>query len=152
MTGPHDPCYIANYFIEHSIKRENRFTPMQIQKLVYFSHGWMLGIHHRPLLNKVFEAWRYGPVMPILYYNLSYYGGNPVDNPILAHEKDFDGDESDILEQILDIYGEYNGIRLSRMTHIRGGPWDRTWRKHKRQAIIPNKMIEQYFEGLLEQQ
>jgi uncharacterized phage-associated protein len=152
MTGPHDPCHVANYFIDRGIKREDPFTPMQIQKLVYFSHGWMLGIYNRPLLEKEFEAWRYGPVMPVVYYNLSYYGGDPVDDQILAHVKDFDEDERDILDQVFDVYGEFGGVRLSRMTHVRGGPWDQIWRKHKRQARIPNELIEKYFADIVDQE
>ena len=31
-------------------------TPMQVLKLVYISHGWMLGLHQRPLFEEDVEA------------------------------------------------------------------------------------------------
>ena len=151
MPGPHDPCHIANYFINRGAQESKPFTPMQIQKLIYFSHGWMLGIHGRPLLDEEFEAWRFGPVMPIVYYNLTYYGGDPVGAEILAHAKDLDDAEKDIVDQVFGVYGDFDGIELSRMTHVRGGPWSETWRKHKRQAIIPNKLVHRYFANMAKQ-
>ena len=146
---PHDPCHVANYFINRGKEDSNPFTPLQIQKLAYFSHGWTLGAYHRPLLDREFEAWMHGPVMPVIYHNLSYYGGAPVEKPILAHARDFDGDEDDILNQIYNYYGQFDGVRLSRMTHAKDGPWDQTWRRHKRQAVIPDKVIEKYFKDII---
>ena len=147
----HDPCHVANYFIKRGIDEGRPFTPMQIQKLAFFAHGWMLGIHNRPLLEDEFETWRYGPVMPAIYYNLLYYGGDPVETTIaLTREKEFDEEEQDILEQVFDVYGGFSGIELSKMTHTRGGPWDQVQRKHKRIATIPNKTMKQYFANMAE--
>ena len=147
--GPHDPCHVANYFIERGLEDNKNFTPLQIQKLVYFSHGWMLGVYHRPLLDQSFEAWPYGPVMPVIYHNLSFYGGDTVSSPILARAKGFADDEENITKQVFDVYGDFSGIAMSRMTHVRGGPWDKTWRKHKRPSAIPNDVIEKHFADII---
>ena len=45
----HDPRAIANWFIEQGIKENNPLSHIEVQKLLYFSHGWMLGIHETPL-------------------------------------------------------------------------------------------------------
>ena len=37
---------------------------MQVLKLVYYCHAWMLGLYGRPLIRQPIEAWRYGPVVP----------------------------------------------------------------------------------------
>ena len=144
----HDACHVANYFVERSIREAKELTPLQIQKLTFFAHGWMLGIHHQPLLEGEFEAWTYGPVMPAIYHNLSYYGGDPVTSPILARKTEFSPEETNILNQVYDIYGKYDGLQLSAMSHTPGGPWDRTWRRYNRRAIIPDKWVEQYFAEL----
>ena len=142
----HDPCHVANYFIERSIEEaEKPFTPLQVQKLVFFAHGWVLAFCHQPLLEREFEAWTYGPVMPAIYHNLSYYGGDPVTGPILARATPFEPQELNILAQVYDIYGKFNGLQLSAMSHTPGGPWDRTWRKYNRQAVIPDRLVEQHF-------
>ena len=141
----HDPCHVANYFINRSTEDGKPFTPLQVQKLVFFSHAWILAFYHKPLLEREFEAWGYGPVMPAIYHNLSYYGGGPVAGPILARETPFDTHEENILAQVYDIYGKFDGLQLSAMSHTPGGPWDRTWKKYSRQAVIPDAMIEHYY-------
>lgn len=141
----HDPCHVANYFIKRSIAEDKPFTPLQIQKLVFFAHAWALAFHHQPLLEREFEAWTYGPVMPAIYHNLSYYGGGPVTQPILARETPFDEHEMSILTQVYDIYGKFDGLQLSAMSHTPGGPWDRTWKKYSRQSVIPDDLIERHF-------
>ena len=48
---------IANAFID--IGKQNNatdLTPMKLQKLVYFAHGWNLGATGRPLINEEVEA------------------------------------------------------------------------------------------------
>ena len=141
----HDPCHVANYFIDRSIADGKLFTPLQIQKLVFFAHAWVLAFYHQPLLEREFEAWTYGPVMPAIYHNLSYYGGESVTQRTLARETPFGEGETSILAQVYDMYGKFDGLQLSAMSHTPGGPWDRTWRKYNRQAVIPDDLIERHF-------
>ncbi|HQS97664.1 MAG TPA: DUF4065 domain-containing protein, partial [Novosphingobium sp.] len=49
-------------------------TQMQLQKLVYFSHGWALGLTEQPLTTDGPEAWAYGPVYPDLYDHTKFFG------------------------------------------------------------------------------
>ena len=116
----HDARTVANEFIQHSLKSNTLLTPMQIQKLLFFSQGWMLGLHHAPLIKQDFEAWPYGPVLPVIYHNLSYYKNNPVTQTILAHEEDFSSDATEVIEQVFHKYGFVNGMRLSQITHVAG--------------------------------
>lgn len=46
---------IANEFIDLAAEREEQLTPMKLQKLVYYAHGWWLGLTSQPL------AWRGNP-------------------------------------------------------------------------------------------
>ena len=58
------------------LRREIESTPMHMIKLVYLSHGWMLGLRERSLINEAVEAWRYGPVVPSVYHRFkSFVGG-----------------------------------------------------------------------------
>ena len=128
--GPHDPCHVANYFIEMGVQDNMPITPMKTQKLIFFAHGWMLGIHGRPLLDTGFESWRYGPVMPVVYHRLAYHGGDTIPQPILALPKDFDDDELEIMTQVYELYAPFDDISLSGMTAAKDGPWHRTWKKN----------------------
>ena len=54
-------------------------TTMQLLKLVYIAHGWMLGLYDLPLISDE-VAWLYGPVIPNLYKEIKSYGGGPVES------------------------------------------------------------------------
>jgi uncharacterized phage-associated protein len=60
-TGAHT---VANRFLELAEAEGRSLTPLQLMKLVYIAHGWMLGIHQRPLIKDHIEAWKLGPVIP----------------------------------------------------------------------------------------
>ena len=44
-----------------------------IMKLVYISHGWMLGLYNKSLFKQPVLAWLYGPVVSDIYHGLRKY-------------------------------------------------------------------------------
>ena len=70
---------IANYFLEKAKAEGNSLTPMQVQKLVYFAHGWYLGLFGEPLIKESVQAWSYGPVIPSLYQEFKRFGNQGID-------------------------------------------------------------------------
>ena len=143
----HDAREIANWFIING----DFLTPLQIIKLVYMSHGWMLGLQDRPLFRQDVEAWKYGPVIPDVYHELKIYGNSPVEKPIKGVVKvNLEDIELDLIQQVNRLYGGFSGIRLSQITHADGSPWHQIWMKHKRSAIIPNELIKDYYRNLAE--
>lgn len=45
-----------------------RVSNSVLQKLLYFSQAWSLVIDGRPLFEEELKAWKYGPVVPSVYY------------------------------------------------------------------------------------
>ena len=146
----HDARAVANWLIDKAIKDENPLTPLQIIKLVYFAHGWTLAFFGRSLFRQPVAAWRYGPVIADVYYALKHYRGNPVDHVIPGiPEAEFDAGETDVLEQVYEVYGDFSGLRLSALTHHDGSPWDKTFsRKFRRKPLIDNDLIRSHFKEL----
>ena len=136
----------AEQLLHIARERRKMLTPMQILKLVYISHGWMLGLHHRPLFNENVEVWKYGPVVPGVYRKYKEFRGNPIDNPGKDHKEDMESSKRDVIGQVFDKYATYTGIELSELTHQEGSPWD-TARK-ARMDIIPNDLIQTYYRKL----
>ncbi len=148
---------VANYFIRQSLKTGIELTPMKLIKLSYIAHGFHLGIYSKELLDEAVYAWQYGPVIETLYYKFREYKDCQIDE---LHRDKATGvypmpriDVVPLLEKIWNTYGQYDGITLSAMTHQEGTPWDITWNKvggkNKRSAVIPNDLIEEYYEEKL---
>ena len=131
---------IANYFLELAKEEGTSLTPMKIQKLIYFAHGWRLAIYDKPLINEVVEAWKFGPVIPSIYDEFKKFGSKAITSDAI----EFDEEERDfvipivgeknkkvtsLLDKIWEVYGKYSGVQLSNLTHEKGSPWDKTWGK-----------------------
>lgn len=139
---------VANRFLELADNVDQRLTPMQVLKLVYLAHGWMLGLYHRPLISQRIEAWKYGPVIPSLYDAMRHFKANPVSGPLNANDNILDPDEGDVIEQVFEKYGHLSGGALSKLTHRPGSPWDQVFVEHLAGDEIPNDIIERYYSGL----
>ena len=151
MGAQHTALAVADRIIRFSLEDEAPITPMQVQKLTYFCHAWMLGLGHGPLFQDAVESWQYGPVIRSLYHALKQYGGDRITQRILDTPATFTEQEERIIKVIWRQYGQLDGTRLSRMTHITGSPWEQTYQKDKRSQIIHNHIIRDYYASLVEQ-
>ena len=146
IKGDYDARSVANWFIEKSVNEGSPKTQLQIMKLVYFSHAWMLGIYGRPLLLQTVEAWKYGPVVSELYHDIKSWGSQPVTHPFEDYQNlDFDEDALNILEQVYAIYGPLEAWDLSSLTHIPESPWFDTRVNKFEGATISDELIRDYF-------
>ena len=161
----YSPLTVANTFLDFAEEEGRRLTPLQLQKLVYLSHGWSLAIHHQDLIRYHVEAWKHGPVVPPLYYETRRYGADPVDPPIDVNRNPFlsnndpvqiperDGQNVNVCRFVWNTYGHLTGTQLSELTHKKGTPWYIVWHeeggKDKLGAVIPNPLIQTHYESLL---
>lgn len=147
-AATHDARAIANELIHHGVKAERPCDPLQVIKLTYLCHGWMLGLYRRPMSTQSVLAWRYGPVIPAVYHEVKRYGRNPVRALLRSGDGGFDFQENDLIKQVFDVYGKFSGIDLSMLTHAEGSPWHQIWHREGMNATIPNDLIEKHFVGL----
>ncbi|MEM8985888.1 MAG: type II toxin-antitoxin system antitoxin SocA domain-containing protein [Pseudomonadota bacterium] len=129
-----------------------KFTPMQIIKLAYIAHGWMLGLYRRPLIMDDIEAWQYGPVIRRIYNAVKKYGRDAVEDSISGYTDNI-GDlteDGDTIKQVVKLYGHLNGVELSSLTHQKDTPWDLTWKRYGKNVVIPQDVIQAHFEELAE--
>ena len=160
---PYPAIAIANEFIELS---QGKLSPMKLQKLVYFAHGWYLAFTGKPLIIEPVGAWKFGPVITQLYHELKRYGYNNVEQPVMEfrfengngefHEpRVSDGPDPvengralDLIKQVWDLYGGYTAVKLSNVPHMPGSPWSKTYVDGSKYQVIPNPVIEDYFKSL----
>lgn len=143
---------IANAFLAKAREKGTALTNMQVQKLVYFAHGFNLALRDEPLISDEIKAWNFGPVIPPLYNDLKCYGNGVVQAPIEPEKFPVppaaDLFTSGLVSKIFDLYGHVSGTRLSAATHKEGSPWETVYKQAKFSAI-PNDLIKSYFRGLL---
>lgn len=140
-VGGHDPLRVAQYILW--VLRDAAVTPMQLLKLVYISHGWMLGLYGRPLINSSVEAWQYGPVVPSVYKAYRRFGGGTITEFPSTEPSGFSPSERSVMQQVCEGYGKYTGIQLSALTHRPGTPWEVARRRGG--TVIPDDVIEDFY-------
>ncbi|MFN7924131.1 MAG: DUF4065 domain-containing protein [Bryobacteraceae bacterium] len=142
-----DSTRVAEYILWLAGQSNNPVTPMQLLKLVYICHGWMVGLYSRPLIKDQIEAWQYGPVIPGVYRQYKAYGGSYISE---SPEKPtgFDSAEESIMQQVWKHYGKMSGLQLSSLTHQKRTPWDITWSMRGPGCVISNDLIEQHYKQL----
>lgn len=146
----YSPLNIANKFIELACAAGMPITQMQAQKLTYIAHGINLGYKGTPLLTTPVCAWRYGPVVPVLYNHLKVYGRSPITQSIQvpsAISQEFDPMTEQLLQNVYNVYGKYTAEDLSAFTHREGTPWKQAM--DSRMDIIPDSVIQDYYQKLL---
>lgn len=149
---------VANTILGLAEERGKTVTPMQLIKLCYMCHGWMLGIYGRPLINESVQAWRYGPVVRSVYQEAKKFRDQPVvgrlgQGMFSPNSVPLDEAALDIVTQVYEKYGDLSGISLSSLTHQSESPWHIVWTKNGQiNAVIPNDLIEDHYSKLYKAQ
>ena len=149
MGANHTALDVADLFIRLSHEDEIPVTPMQVQKLTYFGHAWMLGLGHGPLFQDAVESWQYGPVIRAVYHALKRWGSGRIDGDVLREPAHFNETERRIIKSVWQKYGEIDGLDLSRLTHAEGTPWHETFSEGQHSQIIPNHVIRDYYADII---
>jgi uncharacterized phage-associated protein len=155
---------IANEFIGMGLRNNIPITQMKLQKLVYIAHGWNLAIFNEPLINNQIQAWKHGPVIPVLY---NEFRGVGVSN-ITEYATDIRIDEETfnisyivprvpieevnthiLIDKIWKKYGQLSGPQLSNLTHMPNTPWTETYRLNQHNLEIDNEIIRNHYSHLL---
>ncbi|MFF0655354.1 MULTISPECIES: type II toxin-antitoxin system antitoxin SocA domain-containing protein [Micromonospora] len=92
-----------------------RVTAMKLEKLVYYCQGWHLARTGAPLFAEPIEAWREGPVVPLLYRQHRqqlYVSDWPLGNASRLTDA-----QLDCVRWVTREYGKFSAAELSTMTH-----------------------------------
>ena len=125
---------IARYIALSLLTKKMSVSPLKLQKLLYYSQAWSMVFfgRNRQLFADVPQAWVNGPVYPVIYdmwrersmcehLNPSDFGigEDMVDSAFEDTTKtlNLDGDEIQLLEQIVLKYGSKSQNHLIFLTH-----------------------------------
>lgn len=148
---------VASAFVKKGIEEGNFVTQMKLQKMVYFAHGYHLAKFDRPLVAETFEAWKYGPVIPVIYKTYRFYGSGRITDLTLANN----GYENLLDAGVLDekameavnytwqVTKNLSAISLSAWSHTSDAPWAKVYNPNETSTVINNASIREYFKTLL---
>lgn len=153
MVQAYDPVQVAWKVIDIANNNGIRLTHMQLQKLVYIAHGYFLAAFNRQLISEPVTAWKYGPVIPMIYQEFKRFGGAVINPGMTAHSSLLlpPGDEQ-LLCSVIMAYGHLTGVQLSELTHRQDSPWSKVWYNggsHRDNAIISDEIIKDQYQRLL---
>lgn len=156
MSGPVPATLVAREFWKLSKDRTAPATMLHLIKWSYIAHGWSYPCFGRPLISDPVERWTYGPVYRELYGLLKRFGRKRVDEVPRGEieiyykqtnnkELEIDEDQKELVKEIYDAYGKLSGGHLIKLTHKKGGPWDKTrfWNRE-----ISQNVIREYYDNL----
>jgi uncharacterized phage-associated protein len=145
-TMSYSPTTIANYFIQEKAKF-GKLTSMKLIKLVYISYAWYITLKGKenPLTNEKAQAWKYGPVFPSLYKVIKSEGTVEVEKPLPNNREEvITREDANFLDKMWDLYGKYNGVELSAMTHAEKTPWREVYCRNCNSEIPDDLIISHY--------
>ena len=115
---------VANWFLANTSDVNNK----KLQKLVYYAYAWFLALNNESaedisnrLFDNRFEAWVHGAVDPRLYDKYKAFGYKAI-APTVDNSQCFTSDELDVLRQVNEVYGRFNGNELESICH-QEEPW-----------------------------
>ena len=143
-----DAIEVANHFIHRS---GNTKTNLQILKMTYFAHGYMLGWFGKPLVCDRIEAWDWGVVIPSLYERFKRYGSDIILAKTAPPAIAFTAQEMEILDAVWNHFGRYDGYHMVTIAFkdTRGvqTPWAVCHVKGEKRPI-PDHVTKEYYAQL----
>ena len=131
------------------MKEQNKeINHLKLQKILYYIQAWNLALLNEPLFEEDFEAWLHGPVIRKVW---DEYKGHSVLIGELSEQNEninlkFTEDQEDVIEDVIDAYGNKSGYYLESLTH-QEDPWKNA-RKQGENTIIKKEEMKKYYRNL----
>lgn len=143
----YDSLFVASLIARLCKERNFHYNNTKIQKLLYCCYGSVLAAYNERLCNEYPRAWQYGPVFPKVFKFIK-----KKQRDIADYAPDFDVPEElkNFLGKVIDIFGQYDAVPLSKWTHKKGSPWDTVVNGFDGEGsglhnFIPDDLIRAYF-------
>ena len=108
---------IANWFLN-----KESMSHKKLEKLLYLAYGYTFVILNKNLFDNEFYAYVHGPIVKAIYNQYQDYGLSEIGK--ISIKPKFDADTEDVLEQVWQVYGKYDGIELESIVR-QTMPWQK---------------------------
>lgn len=143
-----DSILVSKYVIKTLKEQNKEINHLKLQKILYYIQAWNLALLNEPLFEEDFEAWLHGPVIRKVW---DEYKGHSVLIGELSEQDEninlkFTEDQEDVIEDVIDAYGNKSGYYLESLTH-QEDPWKNA-RKQGENTIIKKEEMKKYYRNL----
>lgn len=136
----YDAKEVAKLVINVCYDDGNPITNLKLQKILYFLWIDYYKEFHKSLFDDEFHAWRYGPVVPEVYY---YYRVNVADPIGRVDEDGLSRSDRDFLVGLIRKYNKESLGALVGRSHQPGSPWEKYYHKDDWDCVIPEEAMVQ---------
>jgi uncharacterized phage-associated protein len=141
-----DARAVANCLLDTAHEQGIHLTNLSLQKLLYFSHAHFLVTYRKKLASGFFEAWKYGPVHPLVYDAFKHEGRGFITSRAQKFnfvERAYEeipaiSDRSALVAAhvVLDRFGGMTAGQLVALSHAKEGPWSKVVDRAKNDVAL----------------
>lgn len=142
---------VARYMINCASRDGQPLSNLKLQKALYFLWKTYYKENESPLFeDDYFYAWKFGPVIPSVYYDYFMFGAYPI-YPELLDEFDESVLPISVRSFINHELKKYENVSVAKLidkTHTVNGAWDRVRKSKGIKEIIPyNEIVKDVRSG-----
>lgn len=127
-----------------------QLTHLELQKMLYLNYVVYLrdGGAFLPYLE--FEAWKHGPVIPVVYHHYKDVGSRR--SSVIEHKMKNEGaypvlQDDDSIAKTIATYSRYDAYQLVALTHEWGGAWFKAFKKGAGTVIDHEDIKKEFCHG-----
>ena len=154
---------VCRHIINYCNEKDYSVSNLKLQKILYFVQALFVAKTEskEPCFEEKIEAWDFGPVVPVAYYEYKQFGSADIPKinsyfEIDLNEKfklkrvDYVDDiisleDKELIDKMVDRLSDYSTTKLVSITH-KQTPWKEAYECGKN-TVITNESIRRYFNG-----
>lgn len=135
----YDALTIAKYIVTKCVQDGCPVSNLQLQKILYFVQLDSLKRTKAPAFSDDIEAWKFGPVVPDVYYHFCGFGALPI---LATYEVDSHLASNGFMNRVVEEKRAMDPWDLVEEAHEPGKPWAIIFKGGEgNHAVIPNDLI-----------
>ena len=141
----YDALDVAEYVIHYEHSQDRSISNLRLQKLLYFVQAQFWVTHNRACFSDAMQAWKFGPVIPVVYRKYMFYGSLDFPQALVTETDKIDDDDQALIQEALKQCAQYSTSTLIALTHGQQ-PWKEAYAREGDKTISPDSM-QAYFGG-----
>lgn len=134
---------VAKYIVSKCTRNNTPICNLQLQKLLYLIQKESLVINDEPIFVDEIEAWRFGPVVPNVFFHFSGYGAMPIVMEYIVNE--ISDDDKELIDDVVDRKKMLHPWDYLEEIYGDGGAWCCVWDGGAGDSkVIPVEMIVEF--------